>query len=79
MATVIKPSIEHNPVNVLLTIENGQVIHSRVLHRDEFAATMETFFWLAEKAGYKITPPFKESVNEPNSDTDPSLDSSESN
>lgn len=49
--------IKHNPINVLLTIENGKVIHSRTLHSSEFAASWESWIWMAEKAGYQIISP----------------------
>ncbi|MDK9373401.1 hypothetical protein QQF54_08540 [Lelliottia sp. V106_10] len=79
MDTVKKPTVEHNPINVLLTIENGQVIHSRTIQSDEFVASFESWAWMAQRAGYKIIPPVKGEKNELNGDTDPSVDSPESN
>lgn len=53
-------NIAHEKVRVLLTIENGKVIYSRHLLDNEFASSMDTFIWLAERAGYTIIPPAKE-------------------
>lgn len=38
------PTISHEPMNIVLTIENGKVINSRPVRSDEFTASMETFF-----------------------------------
>ncbi|HFP9449362.1 TPA: hypothetical protein ACHOZL_001203 [Raoultella ornithinolytica] len=40
-----------------MTIENGQVIDTRKVRDNELIATMDTFFWMAEKAGYRILAP----------------------
>lgn len=49
--------VEHEKVNILMTIENGQVISSRQIREDEFTASMDTFFWMAKRAGYQVIPP----------------------
>ncbi|HHU4064872.1 TPA: hypothetical protein ACY3II_003404 [Klebsiella michiganensis] len=43
-----------------MTIENGQVIDTRKVRDNELIATMDTFFWMAEKAGYRILAPSME-------------------
>lgn len=63
------PIITHEPVNIVLTIENGKVIHARPVQNGEVTASLETFLWMAERAGYTITPPAGEKVNGPDSDT----------
>ncbi|MBJ3591180.1 hypothetical protein JGC56_08490 [Salmonella enterica subsp. enterica serovar Saintpaul] len=52
------PIITHEPANIVLTIENGEV-----------TASLETFLWMAERAGYTITSPAGEKDNGPDSDT----------
>lgn len=52
------PIITHEPVNIVLTIENGEV-----------TASLETFLWMAERAGYSVTPPAGGNDNGPDSDT----------
>lgn len=39
-----------------MTIENGQVIDTRNVRDNELIASMDTFFWMAKKAGYKVIP-----------------------
>lgn len=56
--------IKHDPINVLLTIENGKVIHSRTLHSSEFAASWESWIWMAEKAGYQVISPAERAKGE---------------
>lgn len=63
------PIITHEPVNIVLTIENGKVIHARPVQNGEVTASLETFLWMAERAGYTITPPAEEKDNGPDSDT----------
>ena len=63
------PIITHEPVNIVLTIENGKVIHARPVQNGEVTASLETFLWMAEQAGYTITPPEGEKDNGPDSDT----------
>ncbi|BFT82776.1 hypothetical protein [Enterobacter pseudoroggenkampii] len=63
------PIITHKPVNIVLTIENGKVIHARPVQNGEVTASLETFLWMAERAGYTITPPTGEKDNGPDSDT----------
>lgn len=48
---------KHEAINVALTIENGVVINVRQIRENEFTASLDTFFWLAKRAGYKIIPP----------------------
>lgn len=59
----------HEKVNIVLTIENGKVIHVRPVQNGEVTALLETFLWMAERAGYTITPPTGEKDNGPDSDT----------
>ncbi|MDT7444337.1 hypothetical protein [Citrobacter freundii] len=41
------PIITHEPVNIVLTIENGKVIHARPVQNGEVTASLETFCgWL---------------------------------
>lgn len=63
------PIITHEPVNIVLTIENGKVIHARPVQNGEVTASLETFLWMAEQAGYTITPPAGEKDNGTDSDT----------
>ncbi len=51
------PIITHEPINIVLTIENGKVIHARPVQNGEVTASLETFLWMAERAGYTIIPP----------------------
>ncbi|EPJ8500958.1 hypothetical protein MZP36_003423 [Escherichia coli] len=62
------PIITHEPINIVLTIENGKVIHARPVQNGEVTASLETFLWMAEQAGYTITPPAGEKDNGPDSD-----------
>ncbi|MCL5520124.1 hypothetical protein M5Y73_17985 [Citrobacter cronae] len=63
------PIITHEPVNIVLTIENGKVIHARPVQNGEVTASLETFLWMAERAGYSVTPPAVGNDNGPDSDT----------
>ncbi|WFO44975.1 hypothetical protein [Citrobacter braakii] len=63
------PIITHEPVNIVLTIENGKVIHARPVQNGEITASLETFLWMAERAGYSVTPPAGGNDNGPDSDT----------
>lgn len=63
------PIITHEPVNIVLTIENGKVIHARPVQNGEVTASLETFLWIAEQAGYTVTPPAGGNDNDPDSDT----------
>ncbi|HBM2887252.1 TPA: hypothetical protein LVL12_005363 [Klebsiella oxytoca] len=40
-----------------MTIENGQVIDTRKVRDTELIASMDTFFWMAKKAGYQVIAP----------------------
>lgn len=53
-------NITHEKVRVLLTIENGKVIHPKHLLDNEFVGCIDTFLWMAKRAGYTIIPPAKE-------------------
>ena len=57
------PIITHEPVNIVLTIENGKVIHARPVQNGEITASLETFLWMDEQGGYTITPPAGEKDN----------------
>ena len=63
------PIVAHEPVNIVLTIENGKVIHARPVQNGEVTASLETFLWMAEHAGYTITPPAGGKDNGPDSNT----------
>ncbi|EDS5034001.1 hypothetical protein DFU00_000624 [Salmonella enterica subsp. enterica serovar Wandsworth] len=63
------PIITHEPVNIVLTIENGKVIHARPVQNGEVTASLETFLWMDERAGYSVTPPAGGNDNGPDSDT----------
>jgi len=49
--------IEHEAINIELTIKNGVVTYVRQIRKDEIIASFDTFFWLVKQAGYKVTPP----------------------
>ncbi|NUH56515.1 hypothetical protein HUK76_22980 [Citrobacter portucalensis] len=49
--------VMHEKVRLFLTIENGKVTYSKHLLEDEFVGSMDTFLWIAERAGYTIIPP----------------------
>lgn len=59
MATEIekKPEVVHQKVRILITIENGIVIHSQHLRDDEFVGTTNTFVSLLKQAGYVVSTP----------------------
>ncbi|ECQ7479808.1 hypothetical protein [Citrobacter meridianamericanus] len=63
------PIITHEPINIVLTIENGKVIHARPVQNGEVTASLETFLWMAERAGYTVTPPAGGNDIGPDSDT----------
>ncbi|WP_057102394.1 hypothetical protein [Citrobacter freundii] len=63
------PIITHEPVNIVLTIENGKVIHARPVQNGEVTASLETFLWMAERAGYSVTPPAGGNDNGPDSNS----------
>ncbi|MCW9549660.1 hypothetical protein [Klebsiella oxytoca] len=50
-------AIEHEKIQVVLTIENGKVTSARDLRDNELIATMDTFFWMAKKAGFQVIAP----------------------
>lgn len=59
----------HEKVQLIITIENGQVINTRKVHNNEMIASMDTFIRLAERAGYQITAPAQEETSDINSNT----------
>ncbi|EPP7097889.1 hypothetical protein ACTWOF_005907 [Klebsiella michiganensis] len=52
-----------------MTIENGQVIDTRKVRDNELIASMDTFFWMAKKAGYQVIAPNQEETSGTNSNT----------
>ena len=65
----LPPPISHEKVQVVMTIENGQVIDTRKVRDNELIASMDTFFWMARKAGYQVIAPNQEGVSGTNSNT----------
>ncbi|HBR6620563.1 TPA: hypothetical protein L9139_002666 [Klebsiella pneumoniae] len=63
------PPITHKKVQVVMTIENGQVIDTRKVRDNELIASMDTFFWMAKKAGYQVIAPHQEEISGTNSNT----------
>ncbi|HFF0361792.1 TPA: hypothetical protein ACGA65_005512 [Klebsiella quasipneumoniae] len=59
----------HEKVQVVMTIENGQVIDTRKVRDNELIASMDTFFWMAKKAGYQVIAPHQEEISGTNSNT----------
>ncbi|EMM3426397.1 hypothetical protein [Klebsiella aerogenes] len=53
-------AVTHNKIQIVLTIENGQVIDTRNVLDNELIASMDTFFWMAKKAGYQVIAPDSE-------------------
>lgn len=53
----LPPPVTHEKVQVVMTIENGQVIDTRKVRDNELIASMDTFFWMAKKAGYQVIAP----------------------
>lgn len=58
--TSLPPPITHKKVQVVMTIENGQVIDTRKVRDNEMIASMDSFFWMAKKAGYQVIAPNQE-------------------
>lgn len=52
-----------------MTIENGQVIDTRKVRDNELIASMDTFFWMAKKAGYQVIAPHQEEISDTDSNT----------
>ncbi|ENT2971451.1 MULTISPECIES: hypothetical protein [Klebsiella/Raoultella group] len=52
-----------------MTIENGQVIDTRKVRDNELIASMDTFFWMAKKAGYQVIAPNQEEASGANSNS----------
>lgn len=67
--TKLPPPITHEKVQVVMTIENGQVIDTRKVRDNELIASMDTFFWMAKKAGYQVIAPHQEEVSGTNSNS----------
>ncbi|MGK4413851.1 hypothetical protein ACSMDY_01830 [Raoultella ornithinolytica] len=65
----LPPPISHEKVQVVMTIENGQVIDTRKVRDNELIASMDTFFWMAKKAGYQVIAPHQEEISGTNSNT----------
>lgn len=63
------PPITHEKVQVVMTIENGQVIDTHKVRDNELIASMDTFFWMAKKAGYQVIAPHQEEISGTNSNT----------
>ena len=61
--------ITHEKVQVVMTIENGKVIDTRKVRDNEMIASMDTFFWMAKKAGYQVIAPNQEETCGTNSNT----------
>jgi len=61
-------STEHGPIGIVLTIENGKVIHTRPVQNGEITASLEEFLWIARHAGYEVIPPKGGKDNGPDSD-----------
>ncbi|WGI52396.1 hypothetical protein QBX66_21575 [Salmonella enterica subsp. diarizonae serovar 48:i:z] len=59
---MITPPVSHKKVQVVMTIENGQVINTRNVRDNELIASMDTFFWMARRAGYQVIPPENENL-----------------
>ncbi|EMN9022578.1 MULTISPECIES: hypothetical protein [Klebsiella pneumoniae complex] len=69
MANLPHLPITHEKVQVVMTIENGQVIDTRKVRDNELIASMDTFFWMAKKAGYQVIAPHQEEISGTNSNT----------
>ncbi len=54
------PPLIHEKVQLIMTIENGQVTDVCKVRDGELIASMDTFLWMAKRAGYTIIPPAKE-------------------
>ncbi|HGV1283384.1 TPA: hypothetical protein ACNB0P_003198 [Escherichia coli] len=69
MANLSPVSVVHEKVQIVMTIENGQVTGVCKVRDGELIASMDTFIWLAERAGYQITAPAQEETGGINSNT----------
>lgn len=65
----LPPPVTHEKVQVVMTIENGQVIDTRKVRDNELIASMDTFFWMAKKAGYQVIAPHQEDISGTDSNT----------
>ncbi|EHL4999443.1 hypothetical protein KDX17_004932 [Escherichia coli] len=59
----------HEKMQIVMTIENGQVINTRKVHNNEMIASMDTVLWIAKKAGYQVIAPDPEEIGDINSNT----------
>ncbi|ENI7528455.1 hypothetical protein [Escherichia coli] len=59
----------HEKVQIIMTIENGQVTGVCKVRDGELIASMDAFIRLAERAGYQITAPAQEETGGINSNT----------
>ena len=69
MANLSPVSVVHEKVQIVMTIENGQVTDVCKVRDGELIASMDTFFWMAKKAGYKVIAPHQEEISGTNSNT----------
>lgn len=65
----LPPPITHKKVQIVMTIENGLVIDTRKVRENELIASMDTFFWMAKKAGYQVIAPNQEEASGINSNS----------
>ncbi|EFC6289667.1 hypothetical protein AJR17_024480 [Shigella boydii] len=69
MANLSSVSVVHEKVQIVMTIENGQVTGVCKVRDGELIASMDIFIRLAERAGYQITAPAQEETGGINSNT----------
>ena len=69
MANLSPVSVVHEKVQIVMTIENGQVTGVCKVRDGELIASMDTFIRLAERAGYQITAPAQEETGGIDSNT----------
>ncbi|EEU9499811.1 TPA: hypothetical protein ACIWSP_002887 [Escherichia coli] len=69
MANLSPVSVVREKVQIVMTIENGQVTGVCKVRDGELIASMDTFMRLAERAGYQITAPAQEETGGINSNT----------
>ncbi|EFK6640861.1 hypothetical protein APJ82_003508 [Escherichia coli] len=69
MANLSPVSVVREKVQIVMTIENGQVTGVCKVRDGELIASMDTFIRLAERAGYQITTPAQEETGGINSNT----------
>ena len=69
MANLSPVSVVREKVQIVMTIENGQVTGVCKVRDGELIASMDTFIRLAGRAGYQITAPAQEETGGINSNT----------